>query len=255
MGVVGKLFVVLALLEIARRLFCVWWNSPKQIGKRGEKSIARRLRKGLPNEYRILDDVYLPLADGTTTQIDHVVVSQYGIFVVESKSYSGWIFGNESSREWTQIIYHEKNRFQNPMRQNYRHICALAENLGLDKLYFRGVVAFTGGCEFKTEMPEGVVYSRSAAKYIRSFRTPMIKLGQVGDVASAIVEWQGTLSESQIRNHVANLKKRHSAVRKGEVPRCPYCGGEMVLRKRKNDGAAFYGCSAYPKCRGIVNVV
>ena len=80
-------------LVIAFRIFLLWWNSPKQKGARGERRVAQRLRDGLPEEYRIMNDVYLPLPDGTTTQIDHIVVSQYGIFVVETKTYSGWIFG------------------------------------------------------------------------------------------------------------------------------------------------------------------
>ena len=239
---------------IALKLFFWWWNSPKQKGKRGEKLVAGRLRKGLPDEYRILNDIYLPLPDGTTTQIDHIVVSQYGVFVVETKTYSGWIFGDEKSKEWTQSIYHKKSRFQNPMRQNYKHICALADNLGIDKSYFIGVVAFTGDCTFKTDMPDGVVYSRNVADYVRSVNRPIIKEKQLDEIAAAIGEWQGTLSEGQIKDHVANLKKRHSAVREGDAPRCPYCGGRMVLRTRKKDGAKFYGCASYPTCRGIVNI-
>ena len=149
--------VIIALL-IALRIFLLWWNSPSQKGKRGERLVAKRLRKGLPDEYLILNDIYLPLPDGSTTQIDHIVVSQYGVFVVETKTYSGWIFGDEKSKDWTQSIFRKKSRFQNPMRQNYKHICALADNLGIDKSYFIGVVAFIGDCTFKTEMPEGVVY-------------------------------------------------------------------------------------------------
>ena len=244
---------VLALLVVLR-MFLLWWNSPKQKGKRGEKLVAGRLRKGLPDEYRILNDIYLPLPDGTTTQVDHIVVSQYGIFVVETKTYSGWIFGDEKSKEWTQSIYRKKSRFQNPMRQNYKHICALADNLGIDKSYFIGVVAFTGDCTFKTEMPDGVVYSRRAAEYIRSHNKPTIKASQVDELANAIAEWQGTVGEERKSCHVANLKKRHSAVREGDVPACPYCGGRMVLRTRKKDGAKFYGCASYPACRGVVNI-
>ena len=246
----GGVFALLVVL----RIFLLWWNSPKQKGKRGEKLVAGRLRKGLPDEYRILNDIYLPLPDGTTTQIDHIVVSQYGVFVVETKTYSGWIFGDEKSKDWLQSIYHKKSRFQNPMRQNYKHICALADNLGIDKSYFIGVVAFTGDCTFKTEMPPGVVYSRRAADYIRSHNKPTIKASQVDELANAIAEWQGTVGEARKSSHVANLKKRHSTVREGDAPRCPYCGGEMVIRKRKGDGKSFYGCKSYPKCRGIVNV-
>ncbi len=200
---------VLFALVVALNVFGLWWNSPKQKGARGERLVARRLRRGLPDEYLMLNDVYLPLSDGTTAQIDHIVVSQYGIFVVETKTYSGWIFGREGDREWTQSIYRKKSRFQNPIRQNYKHICALTDNLGIDKSYFHGVVAFTGDCTFKTDMPEGVVYSRNAADYIRSFRQPLIKSEQVGKFASMIAARQGTLSEEQIKNHVSNLKKRH----------------------------------------------
>ncbi|MDY3229706.1 MAG: topoisomerase DNA-binding C4 zinc finger domain-containing protein, partial [Kiritimatiellia bacterium] len=73
-------------------------------------------------------------------------------------------------------------------------------------------------------------------------------------LVSAIAEWQGTLSEKQIDRHVANLQKRHSSVREGDAPLCPYCGGEMLLRKRRGDGKSFYGCKSYPMCRGIINV-
>ena len=229
----------------------------------GEKFVAWRLRFGLPDEYLILNDVYLPLPDGTTTQIDHIVVSQYGVFVVETKCYKGWIFGNAESKVWTQSLYAgrrgwpkraEKHTFQNPIRQNYRHICALADKLGIDKSYFHGVVAFTGGCTFKTEMPDGVVYSRDVAKYILAQHAEKILFEQVDEIVSAIIGWQSSLSKEQIDNHVANLKKRHSAAREGDAPRCPYCGGEMVIRTRKSDGKSFYGCRSYPKCRGIVNV-
>ena len=77
------------------------FNSPSRRGATGEKFVAWRLRFGLPDEYLILNDVYLPLPDGTTTQIDHIVVSQYGVFVVETKCYKGWIFGNAESKVWT----------------------------------------------------------------------------------------------------------------------------------------------------------
>ena len=248
------MFAAVVLVPMVIKIFFLWFNSPKRKGARGEKLVAGRLRKGLPEEYLILNDIYLPLPDGTTAQIDHIVVSQYGIFVVETKNYSGWIFGDEKSAQWTQTIYRKKSQFQNPKRQNYKHICALADNLGIDKSYFIGVVAFTGDCTFKTDMPDGVVYSRRAADYIRSFGRPMIKASQVGELADAIAEWQGTVGEERKANHVANLKKRHTAVREGDAPACPYCGGRMVLRTRKKDGAKFYGCESYPACRGIVNI-
>lgn len=223
-------------------------------GALGEKQVALRLRRGLSEEYMILNDVYLPLPDGTTTQIDHVVVSQYGVFVVETKNYSGWIFADEKSAQWTQTLRNTKSRFQNPMRQNFRHICALAENLGIDRSYFHGVVVFSNNCTFKTDMPNGVVYVSGVAEFIRGFTTTRIKPVQVPEVESVIRAWQATVTEEEKSSHVDNLKRRHAGVNVGDNPLCPYCGGEMILRNRKKDGKAFYGCKSYPSCKGIVNI-
>ena len=88
----GAIFLVIVL-----KLFFWWWNSPKQKGKRGEKLVAGRLRKELPDEYRILNDIYLTLPDGTTTQIDHIVVSPVGsIFIAMQKGIARGIFSNEA---------------------------------------------------------------------------------------------------------------------------------------------------------------
>ena len=247
--------IVIVLLFFVAGLVLAAFNSPSRKGKRGEAIVASRLRDGLPEEYQILNDTYLPLPDGTTTQIDHIVVSPYGIFVIETKNYSGWIFANENSAKWTQTIYRCKHSFQNPIRQNYRHICALADNLKIPKNCFTSVVAFTGDCEFRTAMPEGVVYSRNAAKHILAFANPLIKAEQVPRIVSAILAWQGTVAEERKAAHVRNLKASHRAISSTAVtPKCPYCGGEMVLRHRRSNGAAFYGCRNYPNCRGIVNI-
>ena len=185
-----------------------WSNCCK--GEKGEWIVSSRLRKGLPeNEYTILNDVYLPIQNNETTQIDYIVVSRFGVFVVETKNFTGWIFADASSGIWTQVIYHEKNTFQNPMRQNFRHISAISENLGIPIGYIRGVVAFTGDCTFKTPMPEGVIYSRQAAEYIKSFATPILKEHERNDIVEALREWDASVTPEQRASHVGNLRKRH----------------------------------------------
>ena len=67
-----------------------------------------------------------------TTQIDHVFLSRFGIFVVETKNYNGWIFGSESQKSWTQVLHKKKSTFQNPLHQNYRHTKALSEHLKIE---------------------------------------------------------------------------------------------------------------------------
>ena len=180
-------------------------------GKMGELLVMTRLRKGLPvDEYDILNNIYLPIGGGATTQIDHVVVSRFGVFVVETKNYSGWIFADASSKVWTQTIYHAKNTFQNPIRQNYRHVCAIADNLRLPKEYIRGVVAFTGNCEFKTPIPDGVVYSRKLADYIKSFASPILKEQEKAEILLALREWDASVTPQQRASHVDNLRQSHN---------------------------------------------
>ncbi len=228
----------------------------------GEVLVSRRLQV-LPNdEYKILNDVMLPTKDGTTTQVDHIVLSRFGIFVVETKDYSGWIFGDEKQRQWTQSLHAgwgdtEKFHFQNPIRQNWRHIYTMAELLELPIRCFHNVVAFAGDAEFKTEMPDYVMYGEDLVRYIYSFTRPILSSETVGKLALAISRFDASLTPGRRGVHVANLRKRHDptllavSFAKGEL-KCPKCGAKMVLRHRRSDGRAFYGCSAYPQCRSTM---
>ena len=111
-------------------------------GSGGEGRVARRLAKLPQEDYQTVNDIMLPTVDGETTQVDHVVVSRYGIFVIETKDYNGWIFGGENQRIWTQWFKGgrwsgpQKFHFQNPIRQNWRHIYAMADCLELPCRYF-----------------------------------------------------------------------------------------------------------------------
>jgi hypothetical protein len=252
----GLEVAAIIVLVVSVKLFLMWYMSPTQKGLRGERAVARRLKDYLPaDKYIVLNDLYFNLPDGSTTQVDHLVVSQFGVFVIETKTYSGWIFGDEKSAKWSQSIYRKKSSFQNPLRQNYRHICTLADTLNIDKHYFHNVVVFRGGCSFKTEPPAGVVFEQELIKYLLSHTTSIIKPSQVQEVAEVIMAWAQTVSEQSKKSHVSNLKKRHTGVQVDEgAPKCPICGGEMVLRQSKKSNSAFYGCKAYPKCRGKVQV-
>jgi restriction system protein len=130
------------------------FNSLK--GWMGESAIAAGLWMKLDDSvYPRIHNVIVPAQNGTT-QIDHVLVSVFGIFVVETKDRDGWIFGAPDQPKWTQVLHGKKYQFQNPLRQNYRHTKCLSEYLGLDHDLFHSVVIFTGESEFKTPMPENV---------------------------------------------------------------------------------------------------
>ena len=67
------------------------------------------------------------------TQVDHVLITTRGIFVIEVKNYNSWIYGNKFDREWTQNSYGKKWKFYNPLRQNYGHLKAIQHSTGIQR--------------------------------------------------------------------------------------------------------------------------
>ena len=136
---------------------------------KGERLIRKILTKKFDSaEYHLLNNLTLPAGDGTT-QVDHVLVSTRGVFIIETKDYSGWIFANERSAKWTQVIYKVKNSFQNPLHQNYKHEKVIQNILDfLPQDVFHAVVVFTGNGEFKTVRPGSVFKPEELIDYIES---------------------------------------------------------------------------------------
>jgi len=178
-------------------------------GKFGERIVNTILSNGLAKEtYKILDDVFLPIGESGTTQIDHIVVSVHGVFVIETKNHSGLIFAEANNPRWVQVLGKTKNQFQNPIRQNYLHIRAIADNLGIPDEYIHGLVAFSDYAEFKTLMPEGVVFFGQIPAAIKAFETEVFRQDQVKEIVKVIREWDASVTLEQRRNHVKNIMER-----------------------------------------------
>ena len=161
--------------------------------------------------YRRLNNITLPLNNGGSTQIDHIIVSKYGIFVIETKNYKGWIFGNEKQRQWTQVIMGRKYKFQNPLRQNYLHIKTLSDLLDLEMNYFHSMIAFIGECELKTrdELPEHVLTS-GMASYIKTKQDEILSEDEVQSIVAQIENNRFSKSWRTNQAHKAYLKDKHN---------------------------------------------
>ena len=104
------------------------WRLPR-FQNSGEALVSRVLRSHFhAPDYHLMNHVTLRMDDGTT-QVDHILVSRFGVFVIETKDFGGWIFANATSATWTQVHFRKKSKFQNPIFQNYRHVCAVQELL------------------------------------------------------------------------------------------------------------------------------
>lgn len=117
----------------------------------GESLVANAIAAGFQRPHLLLNNITLQAGNGTS-QIDHILVADTGIFVIETKHYSGWIFGGAGDSQWTQVIYKRKSRFQNPVHQNYGHVKALQSLFNLHTDSFNSIVVFTGNAEFKTDL-------------------------------------------------------------------------------------------------------
>lgn len=259
-------------------------------GRYGEKLTERELKlvRLLGRKGYVLRNVYVPKDNGETSEIDVLFITQKGIFVIESKNYSGWIFGDEKAAYWTATLPNgSKNRFFNPIKQNNTHIKWLRQYLG-DDIPLYSIVAFSERCELKNVM-------------VQSFDKYVIKRKQIYATVRRIWEYnEDKLDESRVEEiykmlealthvdeavkkaHVENINDKYHkkekpvngkqmeqqpSLEQQEQPDrpkqpetstvCPRCGKELLLRTAKkgsNAGKSFYGCSGFPKCRYVQNL-
>jgi Nuclease-related domain len=189
------------------------YSMQNSVQNRGEALLRRVLQSNFPApDYHLLNNVTLRLNDGTT-QVDHVLVSRYGVFVIETKDYKGWIFANPKHANWTQVIFMRKFQFQNPIFQNLRHIRAVRSSLDfLPPEAIRSAVVFTGEAEFKTPVPDGVFVLSEFVDYVRSHTEEMLSENRVHFSIGRLEATRLALTRKTDIEHVQDLRRRRGNV-------------------------------------------
>ena len=180
-------------------------------GKLGEFAVATHVKLYLKDpQYILLNDLTLPDGAGATTQIDHLLLSPYGIFVIETKNYKGWIFGSEHQKQWTQKIYKNSYKFQNPIHQNYKHIKVLEQVLDdiVEPDLLHSIIVFMPDAVFKTPMPNHVFRGAGWTDYVKSFDRQIISEMKLKRIQLRLEKEVLEKSWKTNREHVANLKQR-----------------------------------------------
>lgn len=203
------LFIIFIMFGALAALLSKWASSPRLKGLLGERAVHKKLTTSLDDsKYIILHDVTLGTRRGTT-QIDHIVVSSNGIFVIETKNMSGWIFGSEYDPQWTQTFYRRKRRFQNPLRQNHAHVKALQELLSLGSSQFHSMVVFAGDAKFKTRMPANVMKPDGLLAHIQSKKSQVFNFSDVKRIANSIESRRLTPGAETDAMHIESLRAKH----------------------------------------------
>lgn len=257
-------------------------------GMHGEYLVWEKIRSVEKEGGRFLFNLYLPKERGGTTEIDVLLIAPQGIFVFESKNYSGWIFGNEKSQFWMQTLPSgrgktHKERFLNPIMQNKLHVRCLKRVIGRD-VPIHSIIVFSDRCELKkldvnmsgatqvvkrsdvSNVISGINWGTSLSKekieglyetlYPFSQATDDVKAAHIADINAKLQEADiDVFSPNNNRTDACPIEKT-SAIPAPQINDnstvCPRCGGKLVLRTAKqgnNVGNSFYGCSNYPKCR------
>ena len=160
-------------------------------------------------DYHLMNNVTLRLNDGTT-QVDHILVSRFGVYVIETKHYQGWIFANPRQAKWTQVVYKLKSQFQNPVFQNYRHLRAVQDMLDfLPVKAIRSAVVFTGDAEFKTEIPDGVYDIDGFINYIKAQKEELLSLNRVQFCVGRLESNRLVLTFRTDIEHAESLRRRY----------------------------------------------
>ena len=222
----------------------------KRLGEAGERSVAFKLGKTIPGEQYVLNNFMFRDKEGNSHQIDHILINRSAIWVVETKNYSGRIYGDEDRKEWTQVLAygHKKERFYNPVRQNWTHIYQLAEYLDLDRRLFRNVVVFAGDADIRY-VASANVYTIEKLRTIRKTETGISLPVELMESVYARLFAGEDAPFVDLESHVQSIQEREIQLSEGI---CPRCGKNLVLRH--GESGDFYGCSGFPKCKFTTSV-
>ncbi|WP_413998127.1 NERD domain-containing protein [Flavobacterium sp. W1B] len=243
----------LEILILIFSLILIWGLFRTKIkGVIGEKTISSILYFLDKSKYKVINNIVLKAGE-MTSQIDHVVISDFGIFVIETKNYKGWILGGENSEYWNQVIYKRKEKLYNPIRQNLGHIRVLRNCLTeYPNIEYKSIIVFSSKAKIKVNTITNVVNSYQLIATIKKYSCKNLTETEKENIFQKI-NALNLIDTYNKRQHIKSIKqriqKRENSIRENE---CPQCGGNLIVRNGKF--GEFLGCRSYPQCKFIKNI-
>lgn len=214
---VGELLGVLLLIVVIK-LIRDADNAPQLTyqeskGREAEQALASILTRQLPEKFSHFHNLILKTAQGDLTEVDHLIVSPFGVYVIEIKNYKGWIFGDAKSSQWTVRLFEKQYQFQNPLRQNYKHTEAVAHVLEIDSkkepIKVQSIIAFNRTAEFKSTLPSNVMYLDQVLHYIQHH-------AKVGRIIGDETLFRYKIRLNNIAEKTPELKEQHRIQLEGQ---------------------------------------
>lgn len=190
-----------------------FWKIIFNQGARGEYRTSQLIDKA-PFKNKMLFNCYIPNRSGDKTEIDMIMLCQKGIYVIENKNYSGWIFGNEKSKNWCETLKGKKYFFYNPIKQNRSHIKNLEKLLQVGEDKYISLITFNANANLKKVSTESLDVYVIGYKQLKKFmkkqidRSDILTDEQIENVYQMLLP--GTkLSDEEKQEHVNRIKQQY----------------------------------------------
>lgn len=221
-------------------------KSVEEIGAEGEAAVADIIGETKEGVRYVLND-YMVEDEGKSSQINHILINKYGVFVIETKNYSGRIYGSEAQREWTQVLNfgRTKNLLYSPVKQNATHIYRLKKLLPKNTSITSLIVMVQNNTEYIKA--SNIIKLSQLKKCLSKLKEEVLSEEEMKDIFDRLIEAKSKVTTSAV-DHILEIHQMQKDV---ENNICPRCGSKLVLREGKN--GPFYGCSSFPKCKFIKN--
>lgn len=194
----------------------------------------------------VLKNIYIQRKNERLTEIDIIAVHNTGVYIIECKNYSGWIFGDSTKKKWYQTHKSgQKYEFYNPIFQNEIHINAV-KNLINKNLPFYSIIVFSSECALQSiQINQPNTFVIYDSQFI-NFMNKLLSNNNIiddNDVNTIINALKSNCNTEQ-NYHMQHMTEIYEGTTK-----CPYCNGNLVERINKKTNNKFYGCSNYPQCK------
>lgn len=223
--------------------FSKYMDSSNFKGMMSEWAIKYKMNKYMDHTTTLLlDDILLKTEDGTSTQIDYIIIAPSGIYVVEAKFCNGYTTGSRNDDKWKIKYYGSGKTFynQNPFNQNYKHIKAIESVLGIESEKLHNVVLYIGK---KNKSPIKNLYFKTKFLMEAINSNKSVVIDDVEAVAKKIWDAQIDPSRKNKKAHVKALKKRFEENKesvgdkpKTNIKKCYYCKSQNVKIKNGHHG-------------------
>ena len=193
----------------------LFFNEKTYVGEYGEWLIEYKIHNNIKGYYKLHKNVYVPYENNKKTEIDIILVHEKGIFIIESKNFTGWIFGDEKQKYWTQCLTNKEHRqFYNPILQNQTHINILSKNIKIKRERMKSFIVFSERCELKKVPANSETFTIiKRNKFTETIineiskKETMFTKKQVDFISSKIEKFTN-ISEKERQEHISEIKKK-----------------------------------------------